>query len=95
MPDQPDDQTTQSLREEITTRLDRIESLIGSLSNQVSTLQASVDQIAQTQRDMYVDLRERIKLVHEKVHFVQREVEQFIRDQEPDSLQSRLLSRDR
>ncbi len=90
MPDQPDDQTTQSLREEVTTRLDRIESLIGSLSAQVSTLQASVDQIARTQRDMYVDLRERIKLVHEKAHFIQREVEQFIRDQEPDSLQSRL-----
>lgn len=90
MSDQLNDQTTQSLLEEMTARFDRLESLIGSLGAEMSAIKSGVDQIERTQREMYVDLRERIKLVQDGVNIVQRRLEQFIQDQQPDSLPSRL-----
>ena len=97
MSDQLNEPVTQSLEEKITARFDRLESLVvalasqvSTLSSQVSTLQITVNEVAQNQRDMYVDLRQRDKMLHDQVELLRREVQQFIQDQQPSSIASRL-----
>ena len=98
MSDQLNEPATQSLDEKMTARFDRLESLVVSLANQVSalssqvsTLQTTVNEVAQNQRDMYVDLREREGRLADQIELLRREVRQFIQDQQPSSIASRLL----
>ena len=98
MSDQLNDATTQSLEEKMSGRFDRLEALVISLAGQVSALQAAVNENARDQRDMYVDLRERVRFVEDQVKVVddqvkmgQRRIEKFMRDQEPDSVHARFM----
>ena len=98
MPDELNEPATQSLEEKITARFDRLESLVVSLagqvstiSSQVSTLQTTADEIAQNQREMYVDLRRRERMLEDQMELLRREVRQLIQDQQPSSIASRLM----
>lgn len=91
MSDQLNEPATQSLEEKITARFDRLESLVVSLANQVSALQATANEIAQNQREMYVNLRRRDRLMEDQMDLLRREVRQLIQDQQPNSIASRLM----
>lgn len=98
MPDELYESAPQSLDEKITARFDRLEALLVSLANQVnalssqvSALQTTVNEVAQNQREMYVDLRRRDQMMADQIDLLRREVRQLVQDQQPDSIASRLL----
>ncbi len=90
------DETTDKLPDSSTDeRLARIEATLAVILQRLGrldTISARLDSIEKTQSEMYIDLRQRLKLVHDKIDVVQREVEEYIRDSRPDSLQSRLMN---
>ena len=77
-------------------RVASLENLIVTLTTEIRTsfrlMNERLDDMSRTQREMYVDLRERVDLLSDKVAVMQRSVDQVIRDARPDSLQSRLLN---
>lgn len=92
------DHTQQSPESSDSERLARIETLLSTISGDVATirhrldgLQTSMDSLTQTQREMYVDLRERMQIGVDKLDVIARELSRHIRDHQPDSLQSRLM----
>ncbi len=77
-------------------RVSSLENLIVTLTTEIRTgfrqINERLDEMSRTQREMYVDLRERVDLLSDKVAVMQRSVDQVIRDARPDSLQHRLLT---
>ncbi|HWQ33626.1 MAG TPA: hypothetical protein VNQ79_12300 [Blastocatellia bacterium] len=77
-------------------RLTSLEKLLALLTTEIRAgfkrMDERLDELSRTQREMYVDLRERIDLLSDKVAVMQRTVDQVVRDARPDSLQNRLLN---
>lgn len=77
-------------------RLTSLEKLLALLTTEIRAgfgrMDERFDELSRTQHEMYVDLRERIDLLSDKVAVRQRSVDQIVRDARPDSLQNRLLN---
>jgi hypothetical protein len=96
MSDQNNNSTDQLPAPTLEERVASLEKLVGQLLTDIRSgfnrMDTRFDELAKTQREMYVDLRERIDLLSDKVNVMQRSVDQVVRDARPDSLQNRLLN---
>jgi hypothetical protein len=58
--------------------------LLTDIRSGFDRMNARFDELSKTQRETYVDLRERIDLLSDKVNVMQRSVDQVVRDARPD-----------
>ncbi len=91
LPDASTDERLARMEATLAVILQRLDKL-DVVSIRLDAISGRLDDIERTQSEMYVDLRQRLKLVHDKIDVVQREVEEYLRDSRPDSLQSRLMN---